>query len=184
MTGARPPRVLRGHRGVVSAGGWSPNGRLLAKSGGGKTIQVWNPTSGACVERHQDPDHPDTVFFAMAWSPDGQQLACGTNLQGVHVWKVTAGSHWWVGHQLPTRIRRVAWSPDGTRLVGAGDDGIIYVWDASDGMQQQRLAGNPWPCRRRAQGPHWGRLASAGGGRAGRGLFGGEGSSGERGGSR
>ncbi len=76
----------------------------------------------------------------MAWSPDGQQLACGTNLQGVHVWKVTAGSHWWVGRQLPTRIRRVAWSPDGTRLVGAGDDGIVYVWDASDGTQQ--LAGH------------------------------------------
>jgi len=88
----------------------------------------------------QDTEHPDTVFFGMAWSPDGQQLACGTNLQGVHVWKVTAGSHWWVGRQLPTRIRRVAWSPDGTRLVGAGDDGIVYVWDASDGTQQ--LAGH------------------------------------------
>ena len=164
MTGARPPRVLRGHRGVVSAVGWSPNGRLLASSGWDNTIRLWNPTSGACVERHQDPDHPDTVFFAMAWSPDGQQLACGTNLQGVHVWKVTAGSHWWVGHQLPTRIRRVAWSPDGTRLVGAGDDGIIYVWDASDGMQQQRLAGHPGTVRSVAWSPDGRRLASAGGG--------------------
>jgi WD40 repeat protein/transcriptional regulator with XRE-family HTH domain len=180
MTGARPPQVLRGHRGVVSAVGWSPNGRLLASSGWDNTIRLWNPTSGACVERHQDPDHPDTVFFAMAWSPDGQQLACGTNLQGVHVWKVTAGSHWRVGHQLPTRIRRVAWSPDGTRLVGAGDDGIIYVWDASDGMLQQRLAGHPGAVRSVAWSPDGRRLAFVGGGREGGELFVWEAYSGER----
>src|SRR5438270_10971356 len=126
---------------------------------------VGNPSSVACVHMHQDLAQHDDVFFGMAWSPDGQQLACGTNLQGVHVWKVTAGSHWWVGHQLPTRIRRVAWCPDGTRLVGAGDDGIIYVLDGSDGMQQQRLARQPGTVRSVAWCSDGRQLASAGGGR-------------------
>jgi WD40 repeat protein/transcriptional regulator with XRE-family HTH domain len=171
MTGVRAPQVLRGHRGVVSAVEWSPNGRLLASSGWDNTIRLWNPTSGSCLARHQDPDHPDTVFFAMAWSPDGQQLACGTNLQGVHVWKVMAGSHWWVGHQLPTRIRRVTWCPDGMRLVGAGDDGIIYVWDASDGMLLQQLVGSPGTVRSVAWSPDGTQLASSGGGRGGGELF-------------
>ncbi len=179
VTDVTRPKVLRGHRGVVSGVGWSPNGSLLASSGWDNTIWMWDPTSGASVKRQQDTEHPDTVFFGMAWSPDGQQLACGTNLQGVRVWKVTTGSRWWIGHRLPTRIRRVAWSPDGMRLVGAGDDGIVYMWDASDGIELLRLAGHHGAVRSVAWSPD-GRLLASGGGREGGEIFVWEAYSGER----
>jgi WD40 repeat protein len=143
-----PPRVLRGHRWPVYALGWSPDGKTLASSGWDNAIRLWDPISGACVEKQRDPDNPDNSFFGMAWSPDGQRLASGTYMHGVLVWEVTARSVRWVGRQLTTLIRCVAWSPDGTRLAsgGAGQEGAgsgeLFIWDAQSAERLQTLSGH------------------------------------------
>jgi WD40 repeat protein len=169
--GGTLPRVLRGHRWVVSGVGWSPDGSLLASSGWDNAIRLWDPATGTCVQILRDLDHPATIFFGVAWSPDGQRLACGTYQRGVQVWDVAARSLRWADRAHATWLRRVAWSPDGTRLVGGGDDGHVSVWDASDGTLLLQLVGHHGAVTSVAWGPDGMRLASGGSGREGGELF-------------
>ncbi len=145
------PRVWRGHRWNGYGVGWSPDGNLLASSEWDSAVQLWDPTSGSCIQIIRDRDSTDTLFYGVAWSPDRHLLACGTLLQGVLVWDVTARSPRWVGRAHATWVRRVAWSPDGTRLVGGGDDGHVYLWDASAKILRTQVlyirSGLPLPTR-------------------------------------
>src|SRR5436190_12659145 len=64
--------TLKGHGGAVQAVAFSPDGKRLATGGDGKTVSVWDVTTGQqlFVARGQ------SGIQGLAFSPDGRQLAC------------------------------------------------------------------------------------------------------------
>jgi WD40 repeat protein/transcriptional regulator with XRE-family HTH domain len=159
VIGDTPPRVLNGPSWIVWGVRWSPDGKLVASSEHA-AIYVWDPTSGACLQRLRD-----TVASSMgiAWSPDGQQLACGTLMHGVQVWDMTTSKLRWLARIHPSVIRHVSWSPDGTQLIAGGDEGSLYQWDATDGRLQCQLRAHHGIVVQVAWSPDGTLLASCGG---------------------
>lgn len=125
--------TLQGHRGMVVALAWSPDGTRLASGSWGHgrdQLLIWDTQSW---QRIGALDDPNELVFAVAWSADGQRL-------------VSAGSdgllRWWNpqngvcvlsrhGHEGPIQALRA--SPDGRFLASCGDDGAIRIWQMEDG---------------------------------------------------
>ncbi len=118
-TGWRPRSIANlGHPQVFDVA-VSPDGELVATSGGDATVRTWNATTGQPIRQ---PDvHTDRVV-CLAFSPDGTQIASGGADRTVRVWEVSTGRqlHVFTGHAGP--ITSVAFSPNGKHLLTTVDD--------------------------------------------------------------
>jgi WD40 repeat protein len=126
--------VLDGHTQTTYGVAFSPDGKVLATTGGhnDETLQFWDV---ATQKRIGAPlrDHGDGIR-SVAFSPDGKTIATGD--QGDYavvlrdfstrreIFKLT-------GH--PDRVEDVAFSPDGRLLATAGGD--VRLWDVATGHQ-------------------------------------------------
>ncbi len=89
---ATPQRaVIASGAGAAALAGWDPTGSLLAVTGPGGTVALWDPQTL----------HLQTVLHAasgtanltdLAWSPDGRWLAAGTSAGAVSVWRTPSAS--------------------------------------------------------------------------------------------
>jgi WD40 repeat protein/transcriptional regulator with XRE-family HTH domain len=160
-----PARIFPGHDGLISGVGWNPDGRRLASSSWDATIRLWDLSAAEHHQMLELADSPVTFFNGIAWSPDGRRLASPTylNPQGILVWDVDQGTHFWLGPEEQTAIRRVAWSPDGRRLAGGGENGDVNLWDTTDGALLQQFCGHQGSVKDVAWRPDGKRLASTGG---------------------
>jgi WD40 repeat protein len=123
---------------------FSPDGRLLALAGPGRSVAVvgWQ-TRGTVLDVAGEG-----WATAVAFSPDGKQLASAELDEGVvKVWEVTGGDsraarqprHTLRGIDGPCRL---AYSPDGRRLAAVSRD-AVKVWDAETGREVLTLRGAP-----------------------------------------
>ena len=131
--------TLEGHRGMVDALAWSPDGTRLASGSwghGSDQLFVWDTRSW---QRIAALDDPNELVFGVAWSADGERL-------------VSAGSdgilRWWnpqngqcslsrQAHEGPVQSLRA--SPDGRLLASCGDDGAIQIWEMENGEHVETL---------------------------------------------
>jgi WD40 repeat protein len=79
-----PTLIYRGHRDVLRAVAWSPDGTRIASGSYDKTVQVWNAITGDNVHIYRG--HSDRVQ-AIAWSPDSQFIASASSDMTVQVWR-------------------------------------------------------------------------------------------------
>ena len=65
------------HEGLVTAVGFSPDGRLVVSGSGDHTVRVWESTTGKEVARmtHESP------VRAVSFSPDGRLVVSGSGGQ-------------------------------------------------------------------------------------------------------
>lgn len=115
---------LTGHRGLVTAMAWSPDGKWLASTSVDGVLNLWErirSTTGPRFTRESDVA-PVPTLTSVAWSPDGQFVACGSTAGRLAVWE-TSG------------YRRV--SPDER---GAKSAIHCVAWGAGPGPGDRRLA--------------------------------------------
>ncbi len=135
--------TYRGHRRLVLAVAWSPDGKYIASGSYDGTMQVWRPAQGdgaTTIESsdftYRNPARPYAWAWTLAWSPDGRYLASGSDAKTVQVWQLEdADQHnhinAYYGHSR--WVNTLAWSPDGKYIASAGYDTTVQVWDAVEG---------------------------------------------------
>jgi hypothetical protein len=131
--------TLIGHRAVVSAVSWSPDGNRLATASWDGTTKVWEATGGR--ELFTLKGHT-TMVNTVSWSPDGKRLVTAGNDATAWVWDGVSGQELlpFKGHTRP--VWSVSWSPDGKWLATGSDDGTAKVWETASGRELITLKGH------------------------------------------
>lgn len=124
-------RTLTGHPLPVNSVEISPDGSMLASSGG-DIAKLWNLADGRELATLKHLDGISSVHF----SPDGFLLATSSYDHTVKVWDVASGRelHTLKGHT--NYVRSAVFSADGRTLVSGGWDGSLKVWDVASGREE------------------------------------------------
>jgi Tol biopolymer transport system component len=119
--------LLEGHKDLLYALDFSPDGKLLASAGYDRSIHVWDVATRKLVRELKD--HSDTVY-GLSFHPSGKLLASAAADRAVKVWQVDTGKRLYTLGDPTDWVYTVTWSPDGSRLAAAGVDKSIRVWKA------------------------------------------------------
>jgi WD40 repeat protein len=122
--------VFQGHKNVVHALAFSPDGRWLASGSADRTIRLWDVTSRKCLRVLGG--HEGSVL-AVAFSPDGARLVSGSVDQNLHLWNAKTGELIQKMRHHTGGVRTVAFSRDGRFIASGSADWSVLLWDAASG---------------------------------------------------
>src|SRR5579859_3285090 len=133
---------------------WSPDGKLVAVTGAGQGVQLYDARTGMLWKTYPDngqaasasttggylsasvPLSGGSGAGATAWSPDGHLMATafyGSYDQAVQVWNTSTG-HLVQTYTGQADVGSLSWSADGTSIASSGGGGI-QVWNALTGQR-------------------------------------------------
>jgi Tol biopolymer transport system component len=122
--------TMRGWKRECKSVAFSPEGSLLAATGGDGTVRLYHCSRNSCEEKAVLQGGPWTS--GVAFSPDGRLLASSNWSGQVLLWdpdrlqlRATIQAH-------DQNIPCIAFSPDGRSLATASADGSVKVWDVSE----------------------------------------------------
>jgi DNA-binding beta-propeller fold protein YncE len=121
----QPAVVMDGHRDILYAADWSPDGNVIATAGYDRTIQLWDVATGKNLQTLKG--HNGAVF-AVDFSPDGSTLISGAADDTAKVWDVATGQRLDTLAQPQGAVLSVAFTPDGEYLVAGSADNRLRVW--------------------------------------------------------
>jgi Tol biopolymer transport system component len=129
----------------VTAMEFSPNGKILATTGG-ESIYLWDVASRTLTATLTDPDNGGVS--ALSFSPDGMTLAAADENGNTYLWNIdnrsVAVTLPYPGPDLNFGMIDVTFSPDGRSLATVDGDGNTYLWDTATRTVTARLTG-PYP---------------------------------------
>ena len=123
------PLAILNHPANYTFIAFSPDGKLLASSGSGAKLILWDVASGNKVNSIEGG------FAPFSFSPDGNQLA--TTYRKVKLWDIqnpkaiteVATLPFNKANQIKSRTQAVDFSPDGKLIATGYANGTINVWD-------------------------------------------------------
>lgn len=115
---------------AVLAADLSPDQKLIALGGSGKTVKVYGTEDGKL--RYKLTKHTDWIT-SIAFSPDGKSLASADRAGGIHLWDTAGGGILLTLAEHKAAVRALAWRVDSRMLASGGEDGQLIWWDAKDG---------------------------------------------------
>jgi mono/diheme cytochrome c family protein len=142
LTGAGGKTIARldGHVNQVRGLAFSPDGKLLAASGGNPgqfgEIKLWSVDEKKEVLSIRG--HGDNIF-AVAFSPDGKTLASCSYDRMIKLWEVATGNEIRNLKDHTDAVFALAFSPDGKLLASASADRTVKIWNSATGERLYTL---------------------------------------------
>lgn len=132
----RPPEVLTGHRGGVTALALHPDGTTLAGASSDR-VCLWDLATGS---RLVTVSGIRNTVRALAFTPDGSALAGGGDDRVVRVWDVRGAERaQLIGHR--GSVHALAYATGGRTLTSGGTDGSVRLWQPATGDELVRFEG-------------------------------------------
>jgi RNA polymerase sigma factor (sigma-70 family) len=134
-------RRLQGHPETIQSLAFSPDGKLLAAGGDGKSVCLWDVGTGK--QLHVLKGHQQQVP-SVAFSADGQILASASHDRTVRLWDVATGQErrrFTHQERDDDAIQTIHFVPKHPWLVTGGLR-TIRVWDLSTGKEVRRFRGH------------------------------------------
>ncbi|HYU34445.1 MAG TPA: TIR domain-containing protein [Thermoanaerobaculia bacterium] len=120
---------LTGHKDVVTAASFSPDGARIVTASLDGTARVWSRGENGAWHSFALEGHQNRVNSA-TFSLDGAHIVTASNDKTARVWSKVKGGAWHgvalAGHQGP--VFSAAFSPDGAQIVTKSADGTARVW--------------------------------------------------------
>src|SRR2546427_748331 len=143
---AKPPvpefvleRTVKAHAGWVTAGAFSPDGRLLASGVDDMTIRLRDVETGRSV---CDLGASRRSVIYIAFSPDGRWLASGGDDKTIKIWEVATGKEIQTLRGHKKNVYAVVFSSNGRYLASASADKSVKLWDVTTGREIHTLTGH------------------------------------------
>ena len=126
--------TLKGHEWSVFSVVFSPDGKILANSGGSNNriasnygrVHLWDPATAK--QEAVLNGHTGSVL-SIAFSSDGKTIATGSIDKTVRLWDITTRKQKALFEGHMSSVNCVAFSSDGKTLVSGSADGTILLWD-------------------------------------------------------
>ncbi|MCF4970149.1 serine/threonine-protein kinase [Nostoc sp. CMAA1605] len=136
----------------------SPDGKILASGGEGKTIKLWDLETKKLVNTLSG--HSQAVT-SLVFSPNGEILATASDDHSIKLWHLPTSqlTYTLTGHK--NSVKSVAFSPDGQILASGSWDKQIKLWDVNTGKEICHLIGHQLQVSAVAFSPDGQLLASA-----------------------
>lgn len=139
---AKEPNTFSGHKNLVYAVNWSPNGEIIASGSKDRTVRLWS-SSGKLLRILPSPEVDNSAYlgsttgsiYSLDWSLDSRLLAAGGNDKTIQLWSssgdLVANLR---GHN--SLITALRWSiyehkidEDNYPVLASGDsDGMVKIW--------------------------------------------------------
>ena len=116
---------------AVLAADLSPDQRLVALGGSGRTVKVYSTVDGSL--QYRLTKHTDWIT-TLTFSPDGSKLATADRAGAIHLWDAANGGILLNLAEHQDAVRALDWRDDSRLLASAGEDGRVIWWDVTDGF--------------------------------------------------
>ncbi len=151
---------LDGDEQVVTALGYSPDGRLLASADQGGKVRLWDVKRSKEL-RVLDAPKKTKDLETVVFSPDGCYLATAARDGLVHVWEVQTGKHLWglslpplKPDELPPLDPLAGLFIPSEKVFLLAHNGRLLAWDLSTGNADKRFQQiEEQPIRMKPYGP-------------------------------
>jgi WD40 repeat protein len=127
--------ILRGHKDLVNAVDFSPDGKLLVTAGRDHDVIVWDVATGKPVHRF-DEAQSASVEDAR-FSPDGRWIVTAGPISA-RIWNVADGRPLMYLYGPTSHVTAAAFEPDSRTIVTREEDGVVrrYVCELCGGIDE------------------------------------------------